>query len=103
MALLICAMPLLCSPEAAAISAIMSDTRLTDCTISCMVLPATSTCFVPSVVLLTESAINSLISFAADDERCAKFRTSAATTAKPRPCSPARAASTAAFNAKIFV
>ena len=35
--------------------------------------------------------------------RSANLRTSLATTAKPRPASPARAASTAAFNAKIFV
>ena len=34
---------------------------------------------------------------------CAKLRTSSATTAKPMPASPARAASTAAFNAKILV
>ena len=33
----------------------------------------------------------------------AKFLISKATTANPLPCSPARAASTAAFNAKIFV
>jgi hypothetical protein len=35
--------------------------------------------------------------------RCASSRTSAATTAKPRPASPARAASTAAFSASRFV
>ena len=35
--------------------------------------------------------------------RRASVRTSAATTAKPRPASPARAASTAAFNARRFV
>ena len=33
----------------------------------------------------------------------ASFLTSSATTAKPRPCSPARAASIAAFSAKRFV
>jgi hypothetical protein len=33
----------------------------------------------------------------------ARFRTSVATTAKPRPCSPARAASTAAFSASKLV
>ncbi|OIQ65869.1 hypothetical protein GALL_525680 [mine drainage metagenome] len=81
----------------------MSVTRCTELTISCMVLPAVSTCLVPSAVLLTESVISSLISFAAEAERCARLRTSPATTAKPRPCSPARAASTAAFNARMLV
>ena len=33
----------------------------------------------------------------------ASLRTSSATTANPRPCSPARAASMAAFNANRFV
>ena len=50
----------------------------------------------PIVVDEIAGEINALISFAAVAERCAKFRTSVATTAKPRPCSPARAASTAA-------
>ena len=40
------------------------------------------------------------MSLAACDERCASVRTSDATTAKPRPASPARAASTAALSAK---
>ncbi len=43
------------------------------------------------------------VSFAEAAARCARFRTSSATTAKPRPCSPARAASTAAFRARRFV
>nr|WP_272503475.1 hypothetical protein [Brachyspira hyodysenteriae] len=34
---------------------------------------------------------------------CAKFLTSAATTANPLPCSPARAASTEALRASILV
>jgi hypothetical protein len=40
----------------------------------------------------TESWIRVLISWAASALREAKFLTSEATTAKPRPCSPARAA-----------
>ncbi len=44
-----------------------------------------------------------LISPAAAWLRSASFRTSAATTAKPLPCSPARAASMAAFRASRFV
>ena len=43
------------------------------------------------------------MSFAACEERCAKLRTSVATTAKPRPASPARAASTAALSASRLV
>ena len=43
------------------------------------------------------------MSFEALAERLARLRTSPATTAKPRPCSPARAASTAAFSARMFV
>jgi hypothetical protein len=44
-----------------------------------------------------------LISFAASALRCARLRTSLATTAKPRPWSPARAASTAALSARMLV
>ncbi len=47
--------------------------------------------------------MSALISFAAAALRCARFLTSDATTAKPRPCSPALAASTAALSARIFV
>src|SRR5882757_2471086 len=47
--------------------------------------------------------MRSLMSFAACDERCARLRTSDATTAKPRPASPARAASTAALSASRLV
>ena len=51
----------------------------------------------------TESWISALISLAASDERCDSEPTCAATTAKPRPCSPARAASTAALSARMLV
>ena len=43
------------------------------------------------------------MSLAACEERCARLRTSEATTAKPRPASPARAASTAALSARRLV
>ena len=43
------------------------------------------------------------MSLAACEERCARLRTSVATTAKPRPASPARAASTAALSASRLV
>ena len=47
--------------------------------------------------------ISVLISLAALAERCASSRTSWATTAKPLPASPARAASTPAFSASRLV
>ena len=68
-----------------------------------MVLPVFSTKVVPVCTRLTDSVINPSISFAAWALRCARLRTSLATTEKPRPCSPARAASTAALSAKILV
>ena len=50
-----------------------------------------------------ESSIMSVVSFAAFALRAARLRTSSATTAKPLPCWPARAASTAALSARMFV
>ncbi len=47
--------------------------------------------------------MSALISLAALAERCASSRTSWATTAKPLPASPARAASTPAFSASRLV
>ena len=81
----------------------MSETFLTLVTISSRALPVWSTRAVPSSTFSTESLMRVLISLAAAAERCARLRTSPATTAKPRPCSPARAASTAAFRARRLV
>ena len=72
-------------------------------TISPMVWPAARTRSVPMATLAPEASIRVLISLAAAALRCARLRTSAATTAKPRPCSPARAASTAALSARMLV
>ena len=73
------------------------------CTTSVMVTPAWSTRAVPCSTRSTLVLMRVLISLAASAMRCAKRRTSLATTAKPRPCSPARAASTAAFRARMLV
>ena len=62
-----------------------------------------SVSFTPSATLPVDSLINWVISFAASDERWASLPTSSATTAKPLPCAPARAASTAAFSASKLV
>ncbi|VWC52072.1 hypothetical protein BLA6863_08017 [Burkholderia lata] len=100
---LTCSMPVDCSSDAALISPMMSVTRRTACTISSIVEPARDTSADPLSTFSAESPISVLISFAALALRCASERTSPATTAKPRPCSPARAASTAAFSARMLV
>jgi hypothetical protein len=71
--------------------------------ISFKAIPLLLTSSVPVSILSTESFIRTSISFAAFPALWARLRTSPATTAKPRPCSPALAASTAAFNARRFV
>src|SRR4051812_41675586 len=96
-------MPVVCSLVAAVISPSMSLTRRTCETMSVIVRPASPTRRLPVSTFSTLSPISVLISFAAWALRCARVRTSPATTAKPRPCSPARAASTAAFRARMLV
>ena len=96
-------MPAVCSRLAALISPMMSATLRTDCITSFIVRPAWSTRVEPFFVRSTAERISDSISLAASVVRCDSVRTSAATTAKPRPCSPARAASTAAFNARMLV
>jgi hypothetical protein len=81
----------------------MSVTRCTLPTISVIVAPASATKRVPVSTLSTLAPIRLLISLAASALRCASERTSPATTANPRPCSPARAASTAALSARMLV
>ena len=65
--------------------------------------PARPTCSTPRPTCWVEALIKLLISLAAPEDRCASARTSLATTAKPLPASPARAASTPAFSAKRLV
>ncbi len=102
-ALLTCSMPVACSVLAVAMPETISATFLIDSTISLSAVPALLTRSTPSFTWLLLLVIRSLMSFAACDERCARLRTSDATTAKPRPASPARAASTAAFSASKLV
>ncbi len=97
------ATPERCSALALLISPTRAVTRRMDCTTSCMVAPALSTSSEPCATRSTLAEIRPLISRAASALRPARARTSLATTAKPRPCSPARAASTAAFRARMLV
>ena len=78
-------------------------TLRTPCATWCMPWPAWRISCVLLATCRTESSISRRISLEASAERCARLRTSEATTAKPRPCSPARAASTAAFSARMLV
>jgi len=55
------------------------------------------------VVCWCEISIRSLVWEAASEQRPARLRTSSATTEKPAPASPARAASTAALRARRLV
>ena len=57
----------------------------------------------PLCTALIDVSINVVVFFAASALLLARLRTSSATTAKPFPAVPALAASTAAFNASIFV
>ena len=66
-------------------------------------MPTSVAISTPCRAFFTEPSIRFDVFFAASAERIARFRTSSATTAKPLPASPARAASTAAFNASRFV
>src|SRR6185369_2431091 len=78
-------------------------TPTTSATTPRMRSPTSATVRAPTATLSAESSMSALISLAAVAERCASERTSAATTAKPRPCSAARAASTAALSARMLV
>ena len=100
---LICSMPEVCSWLAAVISPMMSVTRFTLPTISSIVLPASPTSALPASTLPTESSIRRLDLLGRRRRALRQVAHFRATTAKPRPCSPARAASTAAFSARMLV
>ncbi len=59
--------------------------------------------FDPLETVATEPSISVVVWFAASALLAARLLTSSATTANPLPAEPARAASTAAFSARIFV
>ena len=83
--------------------ATMALTSTTCATIRSRDRPVSPTRATPWLTCWVEVEIRPLISFAASAERCARARTSEATTAKPLPASPARAASTPAFKASKLV
>src|SRR5471032_3413440 len=74
------------------ISCMMMVTCLAEPTTCSMVAPALRALTMPALTLPTEASISCLMSLAALALRWARLRTSPATTEKPRPCSPARAA-----------
>ncbi len=100
---LIWMMPPLCSSEADEISPMMSLTRVVAATTASMADSACCTTLAPAPISFDEPSISTRISLAASALRPARLRTSPATTAKPRPCSPARAASTEALSARMLV
>ena len=96
-------MPSVCSLEPVEISPTSSSTLRALMTISSKLCATFALIRTPCSLRLTESSIFTAVSFADCAERCARDRTSSATTAKPAPASPARAASTAAFRARMLV
>ena len=57
----------------------------------------------PDAIFEADASISCVLLLAASAHRMASERTSSATTAKPAPASPARAASTAALRARMLV
>ena len=75
----------------------------TEDTTPCNTSAVFNAALVPTLISCTEPSISSLV-LTADFALCsARLRIWSATTANPRPCSPARAASIAAFRDKRFV
>ncbi len=95
--------PCVCCRLASRTSSTIPFTRVTLSVIAPIDCATCSTVPFPSCDRVIDSSISPAVSFAACADRCARLRTSSATTAKPMPASPARAASTAAFSARMFV
>ena len=100
---MICSTARACSLDATAISPTNSAAFDTPSTIIFNAWAVSFASLVPPSTSFIEPSIILVVSFAAFADLAAKFLTSSATTAKPFPCWPALAASTAAFNAKILV
>ena len=98
-----CSMPWACS----LVARLISDTRESVCLTLSLIFakesPTPSRQRAPSLLLNIDASIFCEDSWAAAALLCARDRTSSATTAKPEPASPARAASTAALRARILV
>src|ERR1019366_4066362 len=72
--------------------------------VTCWMQPAMSCSFLSlSVSLAIDSSIKAAVSLAVSATRCARLHTSPETRANPIPASPALAASTAAFSARMLV
>ena len=95
--------PVACSWAEAAISVTSASISATWLTMASRAWPVRLTSCTPEPTWVVEAVIRPLISLAASAERWARARTSEATTAKPLPASPARAASTPAFRARRLV
>ena len=95
--------PVVCWVPTAAISRTRSEALATEAAISPRVSATRREVTSPSLVCWTDSRMSASVLLDASLARSARERTSSATTAKPRPASPARAASTAALRASRLV
>ena len=102
-ATLISRRPTACSRAPSTMAATLTLISLTCSTIRASASPVSPTRPTPVLTCSPDWLISALISLAAVAERWASSRTSCATTAKPLPASPARAASTPAFRASRLV
>ena len=92
-----------CSLETVEILSIESVTEWMLFTTSCSTSAVCCAISVPVWTACAECSINADVFWAASADLRARVLTSSATTANPLPASPARSASTAAFNDSIFV
>lgn len=96
-------MPADCSAIAVDTSSKFSEMAITLCAMACRDVRASATVRTPSLTSRSLWVMTFVIWRAESPASCASLRTSAATTAKPRPESPARAASTPAFRASRLI